>query len=74
MSGRSRSDGAPGVVRPLVSATGPDGQQEDIAELLAQIARALAAIDHKLTTVIAELDSDSLAVQRVAASLGGKPS
>ena len=73
MSDRTRCDGAPGVVRPLVSATGPNGQQEDIAEALAHMARALAAIDRKLTIVIAELDSDSLAVQRVAASLGGKP-
>jgi hypothetical protein len=74
MSGQDRGDGSPDVARPFVPRPGPTGHQEDIAEALDHIARALSAIDQKLTIVLAELDSDSLAVNRLASSLEDKTS
>ncbi len=74
MSVQNRSDGSPDVARPFLPRPGPTGHQEDIAEALDHIARALSAIDHKLTIVLAELDSDSLAVSRLASSLEGETS
>jgi hypothetical protein len=43
--------------------------KDDIIEALDHIARAISAIDHNLQVLITKLDSDSLAVERVAASL-----
>jgi hypothetical protein len=47
--------------------------QDDIAEALDHIARAISAIDHNLEVLVTKLDRDSAAVARVAASLEGKP-
>jgi hypothetical protein len=69
MSRKDRVGGPAGVIRPFVPTQGHDNAQDDIAEALDHIARAIAAIDHNIEILIAKLDSDSVAVARVAASL-----
>ncbi len=72
MSGKNRVGGPVGVIRPFVPTQGLDNAQADIAEALDHIARAIAAIDHNIEVLIAKLDSESVAVARVAASLETK--
>jgi hypothetical protein len=72
MSRRDRIGGPAGVTRPFAPTQGHHDAQDDIVEALDHIARALSAIDHNLEVLISKLDEDSLAVARVAASLGGK--
>jgi hypothetical protein len=74
MSRRQRLGGPAGVKRPFVPAQGHDDRQDDIADALDHIARALSAIDHNLETLVRRLDADASAVARVAASLDGKSS
>ena len=74
MSGQDRSACPPDVFPPFVAAQAPNDHQEDIAAALDHIAKALSAIDHKLTIVLDELDSNSLAVSRLASSLEGETS
>ena len=69
MSRKDRIGGPVGVKRPFVPTQGHDNALDDIAEALDHIARAIAAIDHNMEVLIAKLDSDSVAVARVAASL-----
>ena len=72
MSRKDPVGGPVGVVRPLVPTQGHDNAQDDIAEALDQIARAIAAIDHNIEILIAKLDSESAVVARLAASLETK--
>ncbi len=74
MSGQDRSSYPPDVFPPFVATEAPNDHQEGIAAALDHIAKALSAIDHNLAILIAELDNDSLAVSRLAASLEGKSS
>jgi hypothetical protein len=60
---------ARGVIRPFIPTQGYDNTQDDIAEALDHIARAISAIDHNLQDLITKLDSDSAVVARIAASL-----
>lgn len=69
MPRRDRVGSPAGVTRPFVPTQGNGDAQDDIAEALDHIARAIAAIDHNLEVLIARLDGDSSAVARVAASL-----
>ena len=69
MSRKDRVGGPVGVIRPFVPTQGHDNAQDDIAEALDHIARAIAAIDHNVQVLIAKLDSDSAAVARIASSL-----
>ncbi len=73
MSDKDRVGGPVGAIRPFVPTQGRDNAQVDIAETLDHIARAIAAIDHNIQVLIAKLDSESVAVARVAASLEAKP-
>ena len=73
MSRKDRVGGPVGVIRPFVPTQGHDNAQDDIAEALDHIARAIAAIDHNVQVLIAKLDSEFAAVARVAASLETKP-
>ncbi len=73
MSDKHRVAGPVGVTRPFVPTQGNDNAQVDIAEALDHIARALSAIDHNIGVLIAKLDSESVAVARLAASLDTKP-
>jgi hypothetical protein len=73
MPRKDRVGGPVGAIRPFVPTQGHDNGQDDIAEALDQIARAIAAIDHNIEVLITKLDGDSGAVARVAASLGDKP-
>jgi multidrug resistance efflux pump len=73
MSRKDRAGGPVGVTRPFVPTQGHDNAQDDIAEALDHIARAISAIDHNLEVLVTKLDRDSAAVARVAASLEGKP-
>ena len=73
MSCKDRVGGPVGAIRPFVPTQGNDNAQVDIAEALDHIARALSAIDHNIGVLIAKLDSESVAVARVAASLEAKP-
>jgi len=72
MSCKDRVGGPVGAVRPFVPTQGHDDARDDIAEALDHIARAIAAIDHNIQVLIAELDSESAAVARLAASLEAK--
>jgi hypothetical protein len=72
MSRKDRVGGPVGVIRPFVPTQGHDNAQDDIAEALDHIARAIAAIDHNMEVLIAKLDGDFAAVARLAASLKGK--
>ena len=74
MSRRESVGGPPDVVRPFIPTQGHNGHQEDLAETLDHIATALSAIDHNVAVLIARLDSDTLAVKWLAASLEGTPS
>jgi hypothetical protein len=69
MSRKDRVGGPVGVIRPFVPTQGHDNAQDDIAEALDHIARAIAAIDHNIEALITKVDSDSAAVARVAKSL-----
>jgi len=69
MSCKDRVSGPVGVIRPFVPTQGHDNAQHDIVEALDHIARAIAAIDHNIEVLIAKLDSESVAVARLAASL-----
>jgi len=59
-------------MRPFIPTQGHTNAQDDIAEALDHIARAISAIDHNLQVLITKLDSDSVAVAHVAASLETK--
>ncbi len=72
MPRRDRVGGPEGATRPFVPTQRNGDAQDDIAEALDHIARALSAIDHHLEILIARLDDGSAAVARVAASLDGK--
>ncbi len=72
MSRKDRVGGPVGVIRPFVPTQGHDSAQDDIAEALDHIARAIAAIDHNVQVLIAKLDSESVAAAHVAASLDAK--
>jgi hypothetical protein len=72
MSSKNRIGGPVGAIRPFVPTQGHDNAQDDIAEALDHIARAIAAIDHNIEILTAKLDSDSVAVARLAASLEAK--
>ncbi len=74
MSRRDRVGSPAGVIRPFVPTHGHNDPQDDMAEALDHIARALSAIDHNLEVLIAKLDSDTAAVAGVAASLERKSS
>ncbi len=69
MSCKYRIGGPAGVIRPFVPTQGHDNAQDDIAEALDHLARAIAAIDHNIEILTAKLDSESIAVAHVAASL-----
>jgi hypothetical protein len=69
MSCKDRVGGPVGAVRPFVPTQGHDDPRDDIAEALDHIARAIAAIDHNIQVLIAKLDSDFAAVERLAAAL-----
>ena len=69
MSRKNRIGGPVGVIRPFVPTQGHDNALDDIIEALDHIARAISAIDHNLQVLVTKLDSDLLAVERVAASL-----
>jgi hypothetical protein len=69
MSYRDRVGDPARVMRPFVPTQGHSNAQDDIAEALDRIARAVSAIDHHLEVLITKLDGDSSAVARVAASL-----
>ncbi len=73
MSRGDRVGGPAGVKRPFVPAGAHNDPQDDIADALDHIARAISAIDHNLEVLIARFESDSSAVARVAASLEGTP-
>jgi hypothetical protein len=68
MSRKDRVGGPIGVIRPFVPTQEHGNAQDDIAEALDHIARAISAIDHNLQVLITKLDSES-AVARIAASL-----
>jgi hypothetical protein len=72
MSCKDRVGGPVGAVRPFVPTQGHDDPRDDIAEALDHIARAIAAIDHNVQALITKLDSDSVAVAHLAASLETK--
>jgi hypothetical protein len=69
MSRKDRVGGPVGVIRPFVPTQGHNEAQDDIAEALDHIARAISAIDHNLQDLITKLDSDSAVAARIAASL-----
>jgi hypothetical protein len=69
MSSKNRIAGPVGAIRPFFPTQGHGNTQHDIVEALDHIARAVAAIDHNIEILIAKLDSDSVAVARLAASL-----
>jgi hypothetical protein len=69
MSRKDRVGGPVGVMRPFVPTQGHNNAEDDIAEALDHIARAISAIDHNLQDLITKLDSDSAVVARIAASL-----
>jgi hypothetical protein len=69
MSRRDRVGGPTGVIRPFTPTQGHNTAQDEIAEALDHIARALSAIDHNLEVLIARIGGESFAVARVAASL-----
>ena len=69
MSCKDRVGGPVGAIRPFVPTQGHDNAQDDIAEALDHIARAIAAIDHNIEVLIAKLDGDAGAIARLAASL-----
>ena len=73
MSRKDRVGGPVGVIRPFVPTQGHDNAQDDIAEALDHIARAISAIDHNLEVLVTKLDRDSAAVARVAAASRASP-
>jgi hypothetical protein len=70
MTQQERTGGPAGSER----AFAPTGDEliKDIAEALDHIARAIAAIDHKLEVLLAQIDADASAAAVLAASLEDK--
>ncbi len=74
MSGQNRNEAPSMLFDRSFMLPAPNGHQEDIAEALDHIAKALSAIDHKLAILIAELDNDFWPLAGLQRHLTSKPS